>query len=162
MSSLESLFAHVTIAKRITDRLSDVDVRRLASDPYWSIFHILSGGYWRKRAQKHYCRSKLGSRLIQEVNFSTVDDYCEFLCILDSIKRCDTKYKLKSFLTQHLENGPGTEPLVRGRTSLSFNQIVWSSSATGSIVMNTETDTVRILTAPHLNIRLFGVGGKKI
>jgi len=86
----------------------------------------------------------------------SVEDYSEFLCIIDSIKRCETKYKLKSFFTQQLESGPGTEPIIRGRTSLSSNQIVWSSSTNGSIIMDTESDVVKILSTSHLNIRLFG------
>jgi hypothetical protein len=59
-------------------------------------------------------------------------------------------------MTKPLENGPGTEPLIRGRTSLNYDQILWSTSSEGSVVTNPETEKIEILTSNHENIIFFG------
>ena len=77
MATLERLFDHVTIAKRITDGLSDTDLRRLVTDDYWEILDILPTSYWLKRAEKQFCRSKLGTRLIPQLPLTSarVENY---------------------------------------------------------------------------------------
>jgi len=138
MSGLERLFDHVTVARKIISRLTDWDVRQLCRDPYWSILNVLPGKFWRDRARKNYVNSESEILLANNFEIFGFYDYVNFIITVDSIRRCDTKAQIRSFLTNSLPNGPGTEPILHSRTSHSSSHISWSSTMNTTVIMNTQ------------------------
>jgi hypothetical protein len=67
MCVFDSVFSHLTVSRRLVDRLDDVDLRAAfkASGKFWGIFNNLPGKYWESRGHRIYGKNMFGKRLLK-------------------------------------------------------------------------------------------------